>query len=56
MHTPSQIRTRSRHLHAALETAWNSTADFQITFVSKIAAPSGSHKVPLVISELPLAA
>ncbi len=27
-----------------------------VTFVSKTAAPVGSHKLPLVISELPLAA
>lgn len=40
----------------ALETALASAAGLQITFVSKIAAPAGSHKVPLVISELPLAA
>ncbi len=40
----------------ALESALASAANLQITFVSKIAAPPGSHKVPLVISELPLAA
>lgn len=41
---------------SALEGALAGAADLQITFVSKIAAPSGSHKVPLVISELPAAA
>lgn len=51
----------SRHriekgVQTALEAALSNTADLQITFVSKIAAPTGSHKVPLVISELPLAA
>ncbi|MBN8418904.1 MAG: phenylacetate--CoA ligase family protein [Verrucomicrobia bacterium] len=40
----------------ALEAALGSVAGLQITFVSSIAAPPGSHKVPLVISELPLAA
>ena len=40
----------------ALESALERAADLQITFVSTIAAPPGSHKVPLVISELPLAA
>jgi phenylacetate-CoA ligase len=40
----------------ALEAALAGAADLQITFVSRIAAPPGSHKVPLVISELPLAA
>ena len=40
----------------ALEAALAGAADLQITFVSKIAAPTASHKVPLVISELPLAA
>jgi len=43
-------------VQAALASALERAADLQITFVSKIAAPSGSHKVPLVISELPLAA
>ncbi len=45
-----------KSVQSALEAALDSAADLQITFVSKIAAPSGSHKVPLVISELPLAA
>ncbi len=45
-----------KEVQSALETALDSAADLQITFVSKIAAPPGSHKVPLVISELPLAA
>ena len=40
----------------ALEAALANDAELQITFVSRIAAPAGSHKVPLVISELPLAA
>lgn len=40
----------------ALEAALNHEADLQVTFVSRIAARAGSHKVPLVISELPLAA
>ncbi|MFN0076239.1 MAG: phenylacetate--CoA ligase family protein [Prosthecobacter sp.] len=40
----------------ALEAALANDADLQVTFVSNIAAPAGSHKVPLVISELPLAA
>jgi hypothetical protein len=40
----------------ALEAALAGAADLQITFVSRIAAPPGSHKVPLVISELPIAA
>jgi phenylacetate-CoA ligase len=40
----------------ALEAALSHEVDLQITFVSKIIAPIGSHKVPLVISELPLAA
>jgi len=43
-------------VQAALESALERAADLQITFVSTIAAPPGSHKVPLVISELPLAA
>jgi phenylacetate-CoA ligase len=43
-------------IQSALESALESAADLQITFVSKIEAPAGSHKVPLVISELPLAA
>ena len=43
-------------VQGALEAALGSAADLQITFVSKIAAPSGSHKIPLVISELPIAA
>lgn len=40
----------------ALEVALGNMADLQISFVSEIAAPPGSHKVPLVISELPPAA
>lgn len=40
----------------ALESVITHDTDLQITFVSKIVAPVGSHKVPLVISELPLAA
>ncbi len=40
----------------ALEAALAGDVDLQVQFVSKIAAPAGSHKVPLVISELPLAA
>ncbi len=43
-------------IQSALESALESAVDLQITFVSTIAAPAGSHKVPLVISELPLAA
>jgi len=43
-------------VQAALESALERAADLQITFVSTIAAPPGSHKVPLVISELPLSA
>ncbi|WP_395747149.1 phenylacetate--CoA ligase family protein [Prosthecobacter sp.] len=43
-------------VRGALETALDHAADLQITFVSTIAAPPGSHKVPLVISELPPAA
>ena len=43
-------------VQSALAAALASAADLQITFVSRIAAPPGSHKVPLVISELPLAA
>ncbi|WP_395750417.1 phenylacetate--CoA ligase family protein [Prosthecobacter sp.] len=44
-----RIESAIRH---ALGAAWT----LEITSVSKIAAPSGSHKVPLVISELPIAA
>lgn len=40
----------------ALEAALAGSADLQITFVSRIAAPPGSHKIPLVISELPAVA
>jgi phenylacetate-CoA ligase len=40
----------------ALEVALAGGADLQITFVSKIVPSVGSHKVPLVISELPIAA
>jgi phenylacetate-coenzyme A ligase PaaK-like adenylate-forming protein len=43
-------------LKNALQAALASDADLQITFVSKIDASLGSHKVPLVISELPLPA
>ena len=43
-------------VQAALESALERAADLQINFVSMIAASPGSHKVPLVISELPLAA
>ena len=43
-------------VQSALDAALDSTTNLQITFVSTIAAPPGSHKVPLVISELPLAA
>jgi phenylacetate-CoA ligase len=50
-------RTRIiRGVEQALEVALNHEVDLQITFVSNIAAPAGSHKVPLVISELPIAA
>ena len=45
-----------KEVQRALENALNGDADLQINFVSKIAAPAGSHKVPLVISELPIAA
>lgn len=45
-----------RGITSALETAWGAANGLQITFVSSIAAPPGSHKVPLVISELPPAA
>lgn len=45
-----------KEVQNALEAALAGAADLQLTFVSRIAAPSGSHKVPLVISELPLAA
>lgn len=37
----------------ALAAALGGADGLQITFVSRIAAPPGSHKVPLVISELP---
>lgn len=40
----------------ALNQALGGAVSLQISFVSTIAAPAGSHKVPLVISELPLAA
>lgn len=40
----------------ALNQTLGGAVSLQISFVSTIAAPSGSHKVPLVISELPLAA
>ena len=43
-------------VRAVLDSALEHAADLQITFVSTIAAPPGSHKLPLVISELPLAA
>ena len=43
-------------VQAALESALERATNLQITFVSTIAASPGSHKVPLVISELPLAA
>lgn len=43
-------------VQAALNEALGGAVDLQMSFVSVIAAPAGSHKVPLVISELPLAA
>lgn len=44
--------TLNHRIQSAIETALSPDADLQITFVSHIAAPAGSHKVPLVISEL----
>lgn len=41
---------------SAIEAALGSPVELQLSFVSTIAAPPGSHKVPLVISELSLAA
>lgn len=44
--------TQQHRIKSALEAALSHEADLQITFVSHIAPPVGSHKVPLVISEL----
>ncbi|WP_395716351.1 phenylacetate--CoA ligase family protein [Prosthecobacter sp.] len=50
---PFQIE---RDIKSVLSAAVANDADLIVNFVPKIAAPHGSHKVPLVISELPLAA
>lgn len=50
---PFQIE---RDIKSVLSAAVANDADLIVNFVPKIAAPHGSHKVPLVISELPAAA
>lgn len=50
---PFQIE---RGIKAALGVAVANDAELTVNFVPAIAAPRGSHKVPLVVSELPLAA
>lgn len=50
---PFQIE---RDIKSVLSSAVANDADLIVNFVPKIAAPRGSHKVPLVISELPAAA
>jgi phenylacetate-CoA ligase len=50
---PFQIE---RGIKNALNAAVANDADLTVNFVPAIAVPRGSHKVPLVVSELPLAA
>lgn len=50
---PFQIE---RGIKEALNVAVANDAELTVNFVPAIAAPRGSHKVPLVVSELPLAA
>ncbi|MDB6007242.1 MAG: hypothetical protein JWR15_4229 [Prosthecobacter sp.] len=44
--------TLNHRIKGAIEAALSTDTDLQITFVSQIAPPAGSHKVPLVISEV----
>jgi hypothetical protein len=45
-----------RAVKKVLSTATAGDAEITVTFVPAIAAKAGSHKVPLVVSELPPAA